>query len=119
MLVCCFGQALAGGDSKVSGIVLQQNEHQGRKRHHPQERVAKLRASRHVRCPVAWVDEAHGYQEAGSDVLENLEASVAASLLGSKLLCQLFLNVHANLRVLECATRGGACQLLVVITIML
>ena len=79
-----LGQARAGGDAQVRRVVLQRDQHERRERDDPQQRVAKLRPSRHVRCPVARVDEAYGHEEAGAYVAQDLQTSVRASPLGAE-----------------------------------
>ena len=53
--------------------MLQGDEHDGRQRDHPQQRIAVFRPGRKVAGPVAGIDEAHGDQQAGADVLEDVE----------------------------------------------
>jgi len=70
--------------------VLQHDEHECGQRHHPQERIAEPRAGGHVGSPVAGVDEAHGDQQAWTDIFEYFKAGEARRMLVRKPLAKTF-----------------------------
>ena len=74
-----FGEALAGDDAEVSHVVLEHDEHEGRKGYNPEKAVAEGGASGKVGGPVAGVDEADGHEEAGTNIAENVKAAAVAT----------------------------------------
>ena len=75
-----LGQAKARSDAQVGHVVLQYDEHHGRKRHDPEQGVAELRASGKIRRPVARIDEAYGDKQPRPDVAQDVKAARAARL---------------------------------------
>ena len=81
-----FGSVLRGGfrqaqsrhDAQVRHVVLQDYQHDGRERHHPQQRVAELRPRRKIRRPVAGVDETYRHQQSRSDISEHVQTTQIA-----------------------------------------
>ena len=70
-----FRKAKAGDNPQVGGIMLQEDEHEGGKGHHPKKGVPVGGPRRHVRRPVARVDEPHRDQKTRPDVFEDLQAA--------------------------------------------
>ena len=70
-----FGQALACHDSQMRGIVLQNDEHDCRQGHNPQEAIAKLGAGSHIRCPVSGINKTYRYEQAGANRSQYVEPS--------------------------------------------
>ena len=73
-----LGQALAGNDTQVGDVVLEQDEHDGGKRHHPEQGVTEGGTGGHVGRPIARIDESHRYEQARADGLQDLQASPVA-----------------------------------------
>ena len=77
-----LGETEPCGDAEVRHVVLQDDEHHGGERHHPEQGIPVVGARGEVRRPVAGVDESHGDQQSRSDVFQYLQPSRLRVVLG-------------------------------------
>ncbi len=77
----CLRKTQTGGNPQMRCIVLQQNQHNRRQRHHPQQQITVICPRRQVRGPVAGVDKADGNQKPRSQVTQKFACLTARSML--------------------------------------